>query len=647
MFVIEPPYPQFFELDGRPLDAGYIFIGVENQNPETAPIPVYWDAGLTQPAAQPLRTKNGMIARNGAPAFVYCNPAYSLTVRNSRQQLVYYAAAPQSSSVGFIQAGEGAVSRTLQDKMRDFLSVRDYGALGDGSDQADEIEKALAEAGAKGKNLFFPAGRYGLTRTVIIPAGVSLAGEGRLDMWGETTGLGSEIFTIGTGNPQRWTDITGADAPDDTPMLVAGGNGVYLRNLALMTDIAGGTPWSMGILFPCVKQCGFSSLVGDGWTDGAVYLDATWSNRNATLRALHPSVMPSTGMNEFVGSDFYLRGRGTAGFGIKIQGTTRAGNSVGSSAEWQWGWGGTSDVRFENGRLGGTGSGGGCFSHDAQLFGVNVFAQGVTVRDVSFRLSGSGRYHANLDRSNRVIFDGCYGETVGGVTPVFAVTSRTAASTDGIIRVNDKLNSNLWLDGASTGFSGSTVPWSATRCVVVYRADGREWTPNFDSSRADSQLMRFKSFSSLGQVRFGYDNGTTVTDYLRLQNNMIRPETDLGLDLGNSGARWGRMHVGWINVGAAEVTQTIDSGSITATQTATRVDTEGGAGADNLGQIDGGEPGDLLTLRTVSNSRVVTLVDNLGNLRLNGDCVLGDTTSTITLQQRGGFWLEVSRSLNG
>ncbi|HEY8878271.1 MAG TPA: glycosyl hydrolase family 28-related protein [Roseateles sp.] len=95
MLAIESPYPQFFGLDGSPLDAGNLYFGQVNQSPETSPVTVYWDAALTQPAAQPIRTLNGYPVRNGAPAMVYAAADYSLTIRDRRGRLV--ATAPSSA----------------------------------------------------------------------------------------------------------------------------------------------------------------------------------------------------------------------------------------------------------------------------------------------------------------------------------------------------------------------------------------------------------------------------------------------------------------------------------------------------------------------------------------------------------------------
>lgn len=88
---VAAPYPIFTDLDGTPLDSGYLYIGEVSKNPETNPIQVYWDAELTQPAPQPIRTSNGYPWRQGTPALLYAASAWSMTVRNKKGNLVVYA----------------------------------------------------------------------------------------------------------------------------------------------------------------------------------------------------------------------------------------------------------------------------------------------------------------------------------------------------------------------------------------------------------------------------------------------------------------------------------------------------------------------------------------------------------------------------
>lgn len=87
---VQTPFQFFFDNDGMPLEDGYIYIGTQNLNPETNPIVVYWDEGLTIPAAQPIRTLNGYPSRIGTPARLFVNAnRHSITVKNKNGVLMY------------------------------------------------------------------------------------------------------------------------------------------------------------------------------------------------------------------------------------------------------------------------------------------------------------------------------------------------------------------------------------------------------------------------------------------------------------------------------------------------------------------------------------------------------------------------------
>ena len=183
-FPIDSPLPIFYDRNGDVLDAGFIYIGVVNTNPETNPSAVYWDAAQTQPAPQPLRTVRGYIARNGAPANVYVGSDYSIVVRDRNQQLVLndpvsstLSGSGGSATIGFIQAGTGAVLRTAQSKMRDIVDVKDFGAVANGAaDDTIPIQSALDYAGSVGiKTVMLSDAGYLIT-SITVPAGVELRG---------------------------------------------------------------------------------------------------------------------------------------------------------------------------------------------------------------------------------------------------------------------------------------------------------------------------------------------------------------------------------------------------------------------------------------------------------------------------------------
>jgi hypothetical protein len=87
-----------------------------------------------------------------------------------------------SASVGFLQSGTGATARTTQAKLRDVVSVKDFGAVGDGTtDDTAAIQAGLdslsAEAVAANtvKTLsFVPGLRYKITNDIQLKTRVSL-----------------------------------------------------------------------------------------------------------------------------------------------------------------------------------------------------------------------------------------------------------------------------------------------------------------------------------------------------------------------------------------------------------------------------------------------------------------------------------------
>lgn len=86
--LIESPYPSYFDTDGKPLENGYIYIGVAGLNPLSNPLQAYWDADLTIPAYN-IRTLGGYPIRGGTPARLYVQSNYSILIKNKHGRLVY------------------------------------------------------------------------------------------------------------------------------------------------------------------------------------------------------------------------------------------------------------------------------------------------------------------------------------------------------------------------------------------------------------------------------------------------------------------------------------------------------------------------------------------------------------------------------
>jgi hypothetical protein len=193
---IQVPFPVFQDRDGQPLDNGYVWIGTANLNPQTNPVATYYDAALTIAAVQPLRTLNGFISRAGTPAQVYVDGvSFSILVQDSKGSMVYNFSdgtgiSPNAASIVYDPAGTGAVATTVQDKLRETVSVKDFGAVGNGTiDDTTAIQAALNTS----YDVYVPIGTYLISSTISVPAHTKLHFAGGL---GNTSGSYPSAYFI-------------------------------------------------------------------------------------------------------------------------------------------------------------------------------------------------------------------------------------------------------------------------------------------------------------------------------------------------------------------------------------------------------------------------------------------------------------------
>lgn len=178
---IQVPFPVFQDRDGQPLDNGYVWLGTSSLNPQTNPVVAYYDSALTIVATQPLRTLNGFISRAGSPAQVYVDAVnFSILVQDRQGTTVFSVPegtgiSPNASGVVYDPAGTGAVATTVQAKLRESVSAKDFGATGNG---ATPDNAAIQLALDTGKSVFLPNGTYLLSAPITInTVGQRLYGE--------------------------------------------------------------------------------------------------------------------------------------------------------------------------------------------------------------------------------------------------------------------------------------------------------------------------------------------------------------------------------------------------------------------------------------------------------------------------------------
>ena len=87
------PFPIMFDLRGRPLTGGKVYIGAPGMDPETDPIAVFYDETLEQQANQPINVVGGFVVRDANPAMLFVDgEQYSLRVRDADGAEVFYIA---------------------------------------------------------------------------------------------------------------------------------------------------------------------------------------------------------------------------------------------------------------------------------------------------------------------------------------------------------------------------------------------------------------------------------------------------------------------------------------------------------------------------------------------------------------------------
>jgi len=122
--------------------------------------------------------------------------------------------------VGSLQAGTGAVGRTVQSKLRDLISAKDFGAVGDGvTDDRVAIQAALNAAGTNGGSVYLPPGVFLVSPSgntcpgssgiycLLIPGGVKFLGQSRGATIKCTTDAATVLCAAGTSSASHVTDI--------------------------------------------------------------------------------------------------------------------------------------------------------------------------------------------------------------------------------------------------------------------------------------------------------------------------------------------------------------------------------------------------------------------------------------------------------
>jgi hypothetical protein len=311
-YAIVQPYKVFADANGLPLEAGFIYIGQPNQNPEVYPLTAYWDDAISVTAAQPIRTMAGFPKRNGTPSNIYTATDYSITIRDKNGALVF--SAPMSSLIGsaaqvsFTQSGVGAVATTVQAELSKSVNVFQFmtsteianvQARNYGSDVTTAIRNAIAYVAANGGDVLFPNGTYYITGTLILgnASGATWSTDNpiRLKGMGAPAGLGNPV-----GGVQILSNWIGPAIQVNGPV-----SGWGIEDMILTSASTSGTDIGIQIVS---GQAGTLRNVGI-------------SNYRGIALDMQCSAYGATTQNIFERLTVYMPSSGSAAVGVKLNGS--------------------------------------------------------------------------------------------------------------------------------------------------------------------------------------------------------------------------------------------------------------------------------------------------------------------------------------
>lgn len=297
--IIDNPLFLLNGLNGQALTGGYVYLGEPDLDPTTSPKAVYWDEDMTIPAQQPLRTNAGYITRNGAPARVWTDGNYSILVKDAQGRQIFYIPFWSYASAGnvtYLQDGVGAVLRSLQARLRDTVSVKDFDVEGDGvTDDSANIQKAIDAVHARGGGtVYFPIGTY-KALGLVLKEGVTLLGQ-------------QGNYGYLPSNVSRATLLAaGAGTMISTPgtrILSPGVVGINFKGLGAATACVG---INFGqVTYGCIKQCQFDNFADQAFITQSTAIACVLEDIMITNAVLNRARAAVIGACDIGGTDHHV-----------------------------------------------------------------------------------------------------------------------------------------------------------------------------------------------------------------------------------------------------------------------------------------------------------------------------------------------------
>ena len=664
--------------------------------------------------------------------------------------------------VGFRQSGASATGRTVLSKLRDSVSVKDFGAAGDGVTNDVAAVQAAVNVGG---TIYFPPGTYVIDSTITVGSNTNilLDDDAVIDMSSTASGSPSTAF-YAAGTMGTWYSLTANAVVGATTLTVSTANSLFFAAgdwVQVSSSTVYDTGWTDAPIAEIAQVASVNTgtgvitlrtpLVGGAYNTAqsaqvrkvtfvenviveggqflgpslatnlqtAVRFDQAINSRIHRIRAryFNGNTIRLTSCLFCVIDDVYVEDAlaTTTGYGVNIVDccqdcivanssflrcrhavtNTKATGSVGINRR----------ITYSNCRSFGTINTGDAFDTHANAEGI-LFSNCMSVGSAAsgFNLEcGSGQVigctvtspatngitlatHTTI-KENEFIVDGS--STFGGSTGLSIASGSTQNSTDTLlIRVSnssfrDALSSGIEINPAATRFisnvsvDGCYVSGASTSGAFYIDTDVRRFVVSdcniVQTTDVAGSILQCRGTYGVingNVVQYGVNgaNGTSSSACIRItdasnvtvSNNVARMPSPAGgwgiritgttsnVVIGNGNNMLDCTVTGISYVqGTQYPALVIASGVVTLPHGGNGVyiiDTEGGAGTDDLDTINGGILGQQITIGQTASTKDIVVKDNTGNLRLAGDFTMNNLQDNITLYYNGGDWVEIARA---
>lgn len=665
---------QFFDNNGVPLTGGKLY---SYQAGTTTPQATYTTPAGNVAHTNPIVLDSAGRISSGGEIWITAGDDYKFVLTTSADVLLATwdnitgingtGLATNASNVAYDPQGTGAVATTAEIKLREYVSLADYGVPTDGvTDATTSIQNAINATASALQPLYF-----GKSESYLLTAQITIPDDAEIDLNGSTLILGynaigaailcgddvsikngtiqvpvtatqERIVTTGARNRISNLLITSVNQQNnrsdnnDAALRIVGDDctvsDVRVVNFDNAFQAASADRCSL-VNLRCtsyvrglyVTECDYGTVVG---------LVTETRSPNATQSPGHNGLL----LNETRWTSFSNIQVINAGeHGIRIGGSTTNGSHALTF----------SDVLVEKpGQCG--------FKiRDITNRTTDVQINGLMVLDCSFGGGSSSNEDAlRIEKADHVVVTGMSSNVRDGGTSAYDGI-HIYDSTDVTIvtpRIEDVARDGIHITDSDPGIETGPVNSIYIISPQIINANGNGVTIS-----SPTEVLRdiyVTNLSIRAQTGYGVDISAAGTITQPVQITGIVNNEGSGVFRTNNNDSQLYVDLKLADQSFTLNTLTIASGAITLpTRQAVGfyyVDTEGSAATDDLNTLNGGATyGQIVILSAISSARTVVVKDGTGNMQLAGDFSMDNSEDKITLVWNGGQWFELSRSDNG